>query len=50
MQGGSILREGTKGEVEDGLIFSAEKLAQADVVRNQGSDNAQRSAGFGHAA
>ena len=50
MQGGSILRESTKGEVEDGLIFSAEKLAQADVVRNQGSDNAQRSAGFGHAA
>lgn len=46
--GKSVLGEGTKREVEDGLFLGAEKLAQANVVRNQGSDNAQRSASFGH--
>lgn len=48
MDARSILREGTKGEVEDGLILGAEKLAQAYVVCNQGSDNTQCSASFGH--
>ena len=44
------LGEDAEGEVEDGLFFSSEQLAQTNVVSDEGRDDTQTSASPGDTA